>query len=165
MSLHSYLPVSLQISQNFHPHYFYHGTNTQEFAFRQQKDGYYRQHLQQKKKQEKQDGQDGQDLRGYITSIETEIYLALLTGMNSCRKGSKEAKDKKPLLLAIPAEKYWNTIKVSFLSTGKNPSARQEIHGKIALEDLVIVDSVEKLEEVCPLVTEKERKKFKKYYL
>lgn len=131
------------------PHYLYHGTNTEEFAVQQQK-GFYT--------------KEGP----LITSVDFFLYTALVAGIDSCRKNAKnaqKAQKAKPLLIVLPAENYWDNIKINFLSTGKNPSARYEINGKIPFDDIEIVDSLERLLEIRPSLTERERKKFEKYYL
>ena len=139
-----------QIPQNSRQLYLYHGTNTSRYALCKQQGFYYETTL---------------DNPPYKTTVEPFLHSALLAGISASRKNGRKTKDHQPLLLAISKEKYWNVIKMNFLSTGKLASTRYEIHRKIALEDLIIIDSLQKLQEVCPSATEKERRKFEKYYL
>ncbi|MBI2667009.1 hypothetical protein HYX13_05340 [Candidatus Woesearchaeota archaeon] len=124
--------------------YFYYGTNTHEFSVRQQ-GGFY----EQKEK---------------VLLVNPLLHYALYQGIYSCRLGKKNT-PKKSLLFALPMETYWDQLKVTFLASGKDAAARYELHGKLALEDLLIVDSLEKLQEVSPTVTRREMKKFVTYYL
>ena len=142
------------MSQNIQSQYFYHRTNAQEFALRQQENFYYHRHQS-----------DQQGSQEYITPVETEIFYALLTGVNSCRTTRKKAKDQRIFLLAIPTEKYQQAIKIEFMCTGPRAVQQWKIYGKIALEDIVVVDSLEKFERICTSATKEEKKMFQKYYL
>lgn len=92
------------------------------------------------------------------TSTGGSLIYAMVYGVRTCRNHPEE--NAKPVLLAIAVEKYINSIR-----DGLEGPSETKIEGMIDWEDIVVVDSLDKLLRVCPGAHPKAVDYFKEHYL
>jgi hypothetical protein len=84
----------------------------------------------------------------------------MICGLGRC-KHDYAYYNAKPILLAIDTQKYADQMKIGLEGEGHEI----EIEGKIDFKDVTVVDSLEKLLEVCPHAKDFEIDGFKREYL
>lgn len=124
--------------------YLYRGTNSFDFEAQSNKEFYSGRITSEDK---------------HITSTSTLLMYAMVNGSNRCKTTCYKRENAKPVLLAIRAENY-----TSSLEKGLEPP-EIEINGKIDWKDITVVDSLDKLAQVCPNAHPNVVNYFKEHYL
>lgn len=129
--------------------YLYRGTN--DFIFRQRKEkGFYY----------------GRKNSDYVTSTNIVLGYAMVAGFNRCKDSWLSQNNAKPILLAIDIQKYLDQMETGLEFAGPRAlNSEIEISGKIDFDDVVVVDSLDRLLEVCPHAKQGEIDFFKREYL
>jgi len=129
--------------------YLYRGTNDFDFKQRQEKGFYY-----------------GQKNGDYVTSTNIVLIYAMVAGVNRCKTAWYQQNNAKPILLAVDIQKYLDQMSLGLEFMGPRALASEiEVSGKIDFNDIVVVDSLDRLLEVCPHARQGEIDFFKREYL
>ena len=94
-----------------------------------------------------------------LTSTSTVLINALIAGINRCNTMDCQQRNAKPVLLAINSLNYINSMQ-----SGLEPE-EIEIKGKINLNDIIVIDSLDKLVKTSESLKNPEIEKFNSNYI